>query len=206
MQRILDGYRKFHSHVFPQKRQLYAELSKGQKPEFMVITCSDSRVQPLEFTCMEPGDMFMDRSIGNIVPPPGGSEVVTQAIVEYAVVALNVKHIIICGHSQCGAMKALLDPESTRKLPAVSAWLKNAEGTLAAVQKKYSHLKGQELLDATTRENVLVQIENLKKIYCVSERVAQGKLSIHGWVFELEHGRIDAYDPKIDRFVAMPHA
>ncbi len=206
MQRLLDGYRRFHSHIFPQKRRLYAKLHEGQNPEFMIITCSDSRVQPLEFTCMDAGDVFMDRSIGNIVPPPGRGEHEAEAVVEYAVVALGVKHIIICGHSQCGAMKALLDPGSTQGMPAVTAWLKNAESTLTAVEKKYGHLEGQALLDAATRENVLVQLENLNKIPCVSERLAAGKLSLHGWVFELEHGQLDAYDPGIDRFIAMPHA
>jgi len=148
----------------------------------------------------------MDRSIGNIVPEPGRGEHEAQAAVEYAVVALKVEHIIVCGHSQCGAMKALLDPKSAEGMPSVVSWLKNAESTVAAVEKKYGHLEGQALLDATTRENVLIQLENLKKIPCVTDRIAEGKLTLHGWVFELEHGQVDVYDATIDRFIALGHA
>ena len=121
MRKLLDGYRRFHSHVFPQKRRLYASLADKQSPRYLFITCDDSRVDPLEFTGTVAGDMFMERSIGNLVPEPGHGEHEAGAAIEYAVVALHVEHIILCGHSGCGAMRALLDPESARAMPTVSA-------------------------------------------------------------------------------------
>ncbi len=206
MKTLLDGYRRFHSHVFPQKRRLYASLAEGQSPRFLFITCADSRVDPHEFTGTSAGDMFMERSVGNLIPEPGRGEHEAGAAIEYAVVALRVEHIILCGHSGCGAMKALLDPESTRAMPTVSAWLKGAAPTLASVRKKYGNLTGQALLDATIRENVLVQLGHLRHLPSVAPRIADGSLQLHGWVLEIEHGQVDAYNAEIDRFVALPQA
>ena len=206
MKKLLDGYRRFHSHVFPQKRRLYASLASGQSPQYLFITCSDSRIDPLEFTGTFAGDMFMERNVGNLVPEPGRGEHEAGAAIEYAVVALHVQYIVICGHSGCGAMQALLDPESTREMPTVSAWLKGAAPTLASVRKKYGDLTGQALLDATIRENVLVQLRHLSHLPCVAPRLAAGTLQLHGWVLEIEHGQVDAYNPEIDRFVALPQA
>jgi carbonic anhydrase len=206
MKKLLDGYRRFHSHVFPQKRRLYGRLADRQSPRYMFITCADSRVDPLAFTGTSAGDMFMERSIGNLIPEPGRGDYEAAGAIEYAVVALHVEHIILCGHSNCGAMKALLDPESTRAMPTVSAWLKGAAPTLASVRKKYGNLTGQALLDATIRENVLVQLGHLRQLPCVAPRVADGTLQLHGWVLEIEHGQVDAYNAEIDRFVALPQA
>lgn len=206
MKKLVAGYRRFHARVFPQKRRLYAKLADGQKPQYLIITCSDSRVQPLEFTGSNPGDIFEERCIGNIVPLPGTGEHEAVAAVEYALIALGVKHIIICGHSQCGAMKAILDPESVTLMPVVAAWLKGASKTLEAVERKYGHLEGEELLEATIRENVLVQLDHLRKQPSVAERLADGRLEVHGWVFDIEHGRVIAYDPRLDRFVPLTEA
>lgn len=203
MKKLIEGYYRFHSHVFPQKRKLYARLAEGQYPKFMFITCADSRVDPMEFTGSSPGDMFMERSIGNLIPAPGRGENEAASAVEYAVEALGVKHIVICGHSQCGAMKALLDPDSLKNLPTVSRWLVGAAATREAVERKYGHLEGEALLNATIRENVLVQMDHLRQQPCVASRLADGRLKIYGWVFEIEHGLVDVYDPEIDRFVAL---
>jgi carbonic anhydrase len=206
MKKLLAGYRRFHSHVFPQKRRLYGSLAEGQRPRYMFITCADSRVDPLAFTGTSAGDMFMERSIGNLIPVAGRGEHEAGAAIEYAVVALRVEHIILCGHSNCGAMKALLDPDSVRSMPMVSAWLKGAAPTLASVRKKYGKLTGQALLDATIRENVLVQLGHLRRLPSVAPRLADGTLQLHGWVLEIEHGQVDAYNAEIDRFVALPQA
>ncbi len=206
MNSLIHGYIRFRSHALPQRRKLYKKLAEGQTPSYLFIACSDSRVSPHDFTSAGPGDLFMDRSLGNIVPAPGGHETEATAVVEYAVKALGVSHIIVCGHSQCGAMKALLDPGSLKDLPTVAAWLENAGDARAAVERKYGPLEGEALLEATIRENVLVQLDHLRRQPCVAPRLADGTLQIHGWVFEFEHGQVVAHDPRVDRFVPLIEA
>jgi carbonic anhydrase len=206
MRRLVDGYRRFHSFVFPQKRTLYASLAERQKPRYMFLTCADSRVDPLDFTGTNAGDMFMERSLGNIVSEPGSQGTESTSSIEYAVVALGVEHVIVCGHSQCGAMKALLNPESLVGLPTVDAWLAGAARTREIVARKYPHLSGDELLSMAVRENVLVQLDHVRRQPSVAPRVLDGRLQIHGWVFEIEHGRVIAYDPKADAFVPLTQA
>src|SRR5262249_12918649 len=162
------GYQKFRTEVFPRKQELYQNLARGQAPHYLFVTCSDSRVFPQEFTGAGVGDLFIDRCLGNIIPEPGRGETETEAIAEDTVVALGVKHIIICGHSNCGAMKGLLHPEALANMPTVAAWLKNARETLEAVRRKHPHLQGEALLEATVRENVLVMLDRLKRTPCVA--------------------------------------
>src|SRR4051794_4712778 len=151
MQKLIDGHRLFLSHVFPQKQAFFRELAAGQDPRFLFMICSDSRVQPTEFLTSGPGEIFADRSLGNVIPAPGGDETEAAAVVEYAVVALKVDDIVVCGHSQCGAMRALLDPGLLAGMPTVARWLEHARPTLEAVERKYGHLEGQALLEATIR-------------------------------------------------------
>lgn len=206
MRKLIDGHRRFLDEVFPRQRELLASLAAGQSPQCLFITCSDSRVQPSVFTGADPGVLFMDRNLGNIVPSPGGKETETTAIVEYAVAELGVNHVVICGHSKCGAMKALLKPSSLASLPAVASWLDNVGATREAVKAKFGHLEGDALLDATIRENVLVQLEHLKRQPCVAPRLADGRLQVHGWIYEFEQGRVIAHDPRADRFVPLAEA
>ncbi len=203
---LIHGYLRFRSHAYPQKRMLYTKLREGQFPRYLFITCCDSRVTPHDFTGAGPGDLFVARILGNIVPSPGGRETEVAATIEYAVNALNVEHIIVCGHSQCGAMKALLDPESLREMPAVATWLSSTGPTREAVARKYGPLEGDALLDATIRENVLIQLDHVRQQPSVIERLPTGRLEIHGWVFLFEHGQVIAYDPRVDRFVPLIEA
>jgi carbonic anhydrase len=172
----------------------------------MFLTCADSRVDPLDFTGTNAGDMFMERSLGNIISEPGSEGTESTSSIEYAVVALGVEHVIVCGHSQCGAMKALLDPDLLAGLPTVSTWLAGAAKTHEIVARKYPHLSGDELLSATVQENVLVQLDHVRRQPSVGPRVLDGRLQIHGWVFEIEHGRVIAYDPRADAFVPLTQA
>jgi carbonic anhydrase len=206
MQHLVDGYRRFHSHVFPQKRRLYETLALGQKPRYLLITCADSRLDPHEFTGNKAGDMFRERSLGNIVPPPGSGGTESTSSIEYAVEALKVEHVIVCGHSQCGAMKALLNPGSLARMPTVTAWLTGAAQTRDAVARKYAHLSGDELLEATVRENVLVQLDHVKRQPSVAPKLAEGRLQVHGWVFEFERGEVVAYDSSASAFVPLAQA
>jgi carbonic anhydrase len=206
MQKLIDGHRLFFSHVFPQKQAFYRDLAAGQNPKYLFITCSDSRVQPTEFLSASAGELFADRSLGNVVPAPGSKETEATAVVEYAVVALGVEHIIVCGHSNCGAVKALLDPASLATMPIVAEWLANTRPTLEVVERKYGHLEGRALLDAAIRENVLVQLDHLRRQPCVAPRLAAGRIGLHGWVYEFERGRVVAYDQRVDEFVPLAEA
>jgi carbonic anhydrase len=194
MQKLLQGLHHFQAHLFRSQQALFERLSQGQSPETLFITCSDSRIVPSLFTQTEPGDLFIIRNAGNLIPPhgnPGGE----AATIEYAISVLGVKDIIVCGHSMCGAMAALLNPESTASLPAVRTWLAHAEETARIVKDNYAHLSDSALLTATVEENVLVQMEHLRTHPQVAEKLAQGQLALHGWVYKIETGAVFAYDP-----------
>lgn len=206
MHRLVDGYVAFRSTVFPQKFDHYNQLGGGQNPGFLMITCSDSRVLPHHFTGAEEGVIFEERSLGNIVPELGSGEIEAIAVVEYAVAVLKVHHVIVCGHTDCGAMKGLLNPELLRDAPTVAEWVGHASETLEVVRRKYPHLEGDELLDAAVHENVLVQLNRLRRLPFVTKRLAAGDLFLHGWVFEIEKGRVVAYDPRVGRYLPLAEA
>src|SRR5580693_8859613 len=156
MQKLIQGIHRFQQEDFLPLQRLFEQLAKGQNPETLFITCSDSRIDPNLLTRSKPGDLFILRNAGNIVPPHGAGIGGEAATIEFAVAALGVKDIIICGHSHCGAMQGLLNPEQVANLPAVSSWLTHAETTRRIMRDKYGHLEGEQLLTATVEENVLV--------------------------------------------------
>lgn len=203
MQKLIDGIHKFRSETFVPLQGLFEQLAKGQHPDTLFITCSDSRIDPNLLTRAKPGDLFILRNAGNIIPPHGASNGGEAATVEFAVAALGVKDIIICGHSHCGAMRGLLQPEQVAALPAVSAWLSHAEMTRRIIREKYQHLDGEDLLTATVEENVLVQLENLRTIPAVGARLVRGDLHLHGWVYKIETGEVFAYDIVSGQFVKL---
>jgi carbonic anhydrase len=200
MQKLIHGHSKFKNEIYTQRRQAYQKLAEGQNPEALFITCSDSRIDPNLITGTAPGDMFILRNVGNLIPPHGWGEACSEAVIEYAVVALGVKDIVVCGHSNCGAMKAILHPEHLTKLPSVAAWLVHAEETKARVQQRHGGLTGIDLLNAAIRENVLVQLERLKSLPSVAPRLADGSLDLHGWVYNIGDGEVVAYDRASEEF------
>jgi carbonic anhydrase len=203
MEKLIEGIHQFRQESFRELHSLFEQLAHEQNPETLFITCSDSRIDPNLLTQSKPGDLFILRNAGNIVPPHGAANGGEAATIEFAVAALGVKDIIICGHSHCGAMKGLLKPETVASLPAVAAWLSHAESTRRIIQNNYSHLKGDTLLTATIEENVLVQLENLRTLPSVASRLARGDLYLHGWVYEFETGDVFAYDPKAGQFLPL---
>ena len=191
MEKILAGVRRFHKEDYPRNKDLFEQLAaKQQKPIALFITCADSRIHPNLITGTEPGDLFLVRNAGNIVPPHGSSGGGEVATIEYAVEVLGIPNIIICGHSQCGAMKALLNPSSMDHLPAVKAWCNHAEATRRIVKERYQDLSPDDLAVAATEENVLVQMNNLTTHPCVAARLASGRLKIFGWYYDIGSGRI----------------
>jgi carbonic anhydrase len=205
MQKLIEGIHRFREEDFLPLQGLFERLSKGQNPETLFITCSDSRIDPNLLTRSRPGDLFILRNAGNIVPPQGAANGGEAATIEFAVAALGVTDVIVCGHSHCGAMKGLLQPESLAALPAVSAWLAHAETTRRIVRDNYGHLEGDALVTATTEENVLVQLENLRTHPSVASRLVRGDLHLHGWVYKIETGDVFAYDRASRQFVSVAH-
>jgi carbonic anhydrase len=203
MQRLAHGLHHFQQHIFRPQREFFERLAAGQAPETLFITCSDSRINPNLITQTEPGELFIIRNAGNIVPPhshvPGGE----AATIEYAVEALGVSDIVICGHSQCGAMKALVDPSPLERMPLVRAWLDNAEATRRIAKARYAHLTGKDLLEVMVAENVLVQIEHLRTQPAVAAALAAGTVRLHAWVYAIESGQVFAFDPEQGQYAPI---
>jgi carbonic anhydrase len=206
MRKILEGLARFESEVYPQHQERFRELARSQQPEALLLTCSDSRVVPDLIVQSGPGDLFVCRNAGNIAPSYGSSSGGVSATIEYAVMALGVKDIIVCGHSDCGAMKALLNPESVADMPSVANWLRYAERAATVVRENLGHLPEHAALDALIEENVLTQLDNLKTHPCVASRIRGGALSLHGWVFDIESGRVRGYDAEREAFIPLTNA
>lgn len=203
MEKLVEGLHKFYSDVFRIQRDRFVLLAQDQRPRAMVISCADSRINLNLLTQTDLGELFILRNAGNIVPPYGTATSGEAATIEYAVMALGVKDIIVCGHSHCGAMKGLLNPEHEADLPAVSAWLTHALATRRIVKEKYPNLEGEALSLVTTETNVLVQLDHLRTHPAVAARLAQGKLTLHGWVYRLETGDVLAYHPEENQFISL---
>jgi carbonic anhydrase len=171
----------------------------------LFITCSDSRINPNLLTQTEPGELFILRNAGNIVPPYGAVQGGEAATIEFAVAGLGVKDIIVCGHSHCGAMKGLLEPPPSRDFPALTQWLSHAESTRRIVRDKYTYGEREApwLLNVTIQENVLAQMENLRTHPVVASGLAQGTLKLHGWVYKIETGEVFGYDPESAQFLLL---
>jgi len=203
MQRLIEGFNRFRLESFPEKRELFEKLSAKQTPHSMIITCADSRVVPEFFTSSEPGDVFVCRNVGNIVPPYAQFTGGVSAAIEYAVAVLGVANVVVCGHTDCGAMKATMAPESVEKLPAVSAWLRHAHVAKHVVDNNYNHDASADTLSSLTEENVVAQLDHLRTHPSVAARLAGGNLALHGWVYDIENGGIKAYCAQRGHFVSL---
>jgi carbonic anhydrase len=203
MQKLVKGIHSFQRGFFANHRELFEQLATtGQQPETLFITCSDSRVVPTLITNAAPGELFIVRNVGNVVPGvalPGG----TAAAIQYAVEVLNVENVIVCGHTQCGALKAMLDPASVEHLEFVKRWLKTSIAVKNVIDEKYSHLTGEEKLTAAIQENVLAQLEHLREYPFVSSRLDKGELQINGWIFDVGKGEVFDYDPEHGEFLPL---
>jgi carbonic anhydrase len=202
MEKLLEGLQQFQMGYFSSHRDLFEQLSHGQHPRILFITCSDSRIDPNLITQAQVGELFVVRNAGNIIPPYGAANGGEGAAMEYALAALGIEQIIVCGHSHCGAMKGLLKLNSLQeKLPLVYDWLKHAEATRRLMLENYSNLEGEELIEMTVAENVLTQLENLQTYPIIRSKLHQGKLALHGWIYRIETGEVLAYDGVLHDFV-----
>jgi carbonic anhydrase len=192
--RMVQAAGQFRERVFPEHGRDFARLTRGQNPAALFITCADSRVSPEMITDAAPGDLFVCRNIGNLVPGYGEMLGGVSAVVEFAVSALQVPHIIICGHSDCGAMKALCDPagQGLDRMPTVKSWLRNAEAALSVVQATAEDLPETGMIAALVRQNVALQLQHLRTHPAVAAALASGRIKLHGWVFDIGGGRISS--------------
>jgi carbonic anhydrase len=205
MQRLIEGVHKFRNDEFGNYRKLFRKLSQdGQNPHTLFITCSDSRVLAELITQSKPGDLFVVKNVGNIVPPANvrGDTNSTAAAIEFAVENLRVSDIVICGHSQCGAISAMLGETPVGKsTPHLRDWLRVARPVLKTMKKEYAHLKtADERSTAAAGENVLFGLDNLHSYSCVQNRLMDGTLRLHGWFFKIATAELFAYDPETRQF------
>ncbi|MFP6850537.1 MAG: carbonic anhydrase [Pseudomonas sp.] len=199
---LIQGFRRFRQDIYPGQQALFKRLANAQQPGAMFITCADSRIVPELITQSDPGTLFVTRNVGNVVPPYGQMNGGVSTAIEYAVLALGVRHIIVCGHSDCGAMKAVLNPSSLDGMPTVRAWLRHAEVARSVVERN-CNCGAHETLGVLTEENVVAQLDHLRTHPSVAARLASGQLSIHGWVYDINAGTIRAYDVGIGRFFPL---
>ena len=203
LDRIRRGVTRFQTEIYPAQREMFERLKLGQKPLALFMTCADSRVNPNLVTQTDPGEIFIERNPGNIVPPyvefVGG----VTAGVEYAMLALKVPVIVVCGHTDCGVMKALLHPEQVEDMPGVQHWMGHAFGARARMLREFGDAPEQEQLRRMTEFNVLGQIENLKTHPSVRARLLNEEIEIRGWVYDIGDGSIREADPASGRFTTL---
>ena len=205
VQKLEAGIHHFQANYFASNRNLFERLAEtGQRPETLFITCCDSRIVPTLITTTAPGELFIVRNVGNIVPSKdrgvlGG----VSAAIEYAVEVLEVGDVIVCGHTNCGAIDAILNPERVAHLPFVSRWLAESSRIPQIIEDRYGHLEGEARMTATVQENVLIQLENLRSFDFVTRRLDAGTLKMSGWVFKIATGDVFAYDPLSEQFLQL---
>jgi carbonic anhydrase len=195
LQQLKDGVRRFQTEVYPLQAEIFAlAASEPQRPHTLFITCADSRVDPIAITSSGTGEVFVTRNIGNMVPAYGEMLGGVSAVIEFAVSSLNVRHIVICGHTHCGAMHALLEPESVANMPIVKSWLENAHAALVVaetLQERTTAITTEEsMIDVLTEQNVLLQMQHLKTHPSVARAMAQGELTISGWIYCIGTGEV----------------
>ncbi|MEX0700866.1 MAG: carbonic anhydrase [Planctomycetales bacterium] len=208
MQRLIQGVRRFVRDVLPARRAEFEKLAEGQSPSTLFITCSDSRIVPELITQTGPGELFVVRNAGNIVPrySEGGSE---AAAIEYALSVLDVRDVVVCGHTRCGAIMAVRDRRNMGGLPAVRRWIKRADAARRLFDQRHSaddSADEESLLRQAVEENVREQLHNLLTHPAAAERIADDRLTLSGWVFDIETGRIFMHCTERDEFVDLQQA
>jgi len=192
LEQLKRGIRRFRTEVYPDQAEMYQKAMRDpQKPCALVITCADSRIHPDVLTQSPPGELFVTRNIGNMVPAYGDMMGGVSAVLEFAVSALKVQHVVVCGHSDCGAMKALLDPESVEAMPTVKSWLRNAHAALSVAEAvKADGVDEAELLKLLAEKNVLLQMQHVRTHPSVAGAMARGELTISGWYYDIALGQV----------------
>lgn len=192
---MLPRLRKFSEKIYPEHKPLFESLAEGQKPHTMLVTCSDSRIDPNLVTQAEPGEIFVVRNAGNIIPPYGSSKGGEEASIEFAIEGLGIQNIVVCGHSHCGAMAALARGIDSESLPSTASWLQHASATKRVLKGKNA------TIDDHIETNVLIQIQNLKTHPSIAAALSQQRLHIFGWVYHFEAGSVSIYHNEQEKFI-----
>jgi carbonic anhydrase len=200
LDRITRGVGKFQAEVYPSQREMFDKLRRKQEPLALFVTCADARVVPNLFTQTEPGEIFIERNPGNMVPPYADFVGGVTAGVEYAMLALKVPVIVVCGHTDCGVMRALLHPETAEGMPGLQTWMNHAVGARKKVLDEFGNASEEERMRRLTEYNVLRQIENLKTHPSVCARLLKEEMEIRGWVYDIGDGSIREANPETGQF------
>lgn len=200
IENILQGLTRFQKRVYPAHQELFRRLASGQRPNALFITCADSRIDPCMLTQSKPGDLFICRVIGNIVPVYPKTIGGVSATIEYAAGVLAVPDIIVCGHTDCGVIKGILNGNVPKSFPNVTAWLRHAQSVRRVAAKREGQLASPNLLISLTERNVVEQLQNLRTHPAVAARLRKGNLRLHGWLYHIGQGIVTAYDPGRDAF------
>ena len=203
MDHVISGVAKFQKEVFPNKKATFQKLANGQNPEVLFITCSDSRIDPNLVTQTDPGELFICRNAGNIVPPHSNQTGGMTASIEFAVAALGISHIVVCGHTDCGAMKGALNPDQLDSLPHVKEWLGHCRVATEIVKERCGGALNHEHLEEVTKENVVQQIQHLRTHPAVAAKLATNQVTLHGWVYNIGSGEVHCYNPTSGEFEVM---
>ncbi|MEL6302990.1 MAG: carbonic anhydrase [Pseudomonadota bacterium] len=203
MPKFASGVVDFQKRVYPGKKDLFEKLAHGQSPEALFITCSDSRIETAMITQTEPGELFICRNAGNVVPPHTNHTGGMTASIEFAVAALRVPHIVVCGHTECGAMKGAMNPEGLDGLPHVREWLGYARAAVEVVNTVGSKLTPEARMQMLLEENVKLQLQHLKTHPSVAARLATGEVTLHGWIYDIRTGGVTALDEASGKFESV---
>lgn len=201
MQKLLDGIRDFRARLRPAYRERFAHLALGQSPDCLFVACADSRVVPNLFASTDPGDLFVLRNVGNMVPAAGDDS--AGAAVEFATMALAVRDIVVCGHSACGAMRAVLAGDVPNGAPSLARWLEHTRPSVARLEREPRLALGLDAVDRLSQAHVLQQLDHLRGFEPVAERLAQGRIRLHAWWFDLANAEVLAFDEEWGRFTAL---
>lgn len=203
MKHVIEGTLKFRREVLPKLSELFDRLAISQSPEVLFITCSDSRIDPNLITQTNPGELFICRNAGNIVPPHQYHAGGMTASIEYAVQALQVKDVIICGHYGCGAMGAAMDLDSLKDFPHVLDWLVHSRAAVSVIDHKYKESDPQQRLDLLCERNVVLQMQHLATHPYIAARLATNEIELHGWIYDVGSGMVKAYNSPSDSFIPV---
>ena len=197
---FLKGVIKFQNEVYPSKQDLFERLAQGQSPAALFVACSDSRVETAMITQTDPGELFIMRNAGNIVPPHTSQTGGMTATLEFAMRVLDVPHIVVCGHTECGAMKGIMNLDAISHLPHVSEWLGYSQGAKDVVDEIAADKSDEERMELLLQENVKLQLQHLRTHPSVLRKLAKGTLTLHGWVYNIKTGVVSAWDEADGRF------
>jgi carbonic anhydrase len=203
MEKLIDGFRRFKAGRWPEERDHYEELAqKGQKPNYLVIACSDSRADPATIFSASPGELFVVRNVAGVVPPMEEDSGYhgTSAALAFAVMQLGVGNILVMGHAQCGGVAATIDNKLVAGVPFIGRWIELIKPAL----EHSAHLTDTHQRHvAMERDCIRLSLKNLMTFPFVKERVDSGKLRLHGARFGIANGQLEVLDPVKDEFIPV---